>query len=85
MVFKPFIADAYFSIRCNCQFDSNVTDVSDVPSKKQALHTTPTEGAISMFSRSLPSNADSSIRRNFQCDSNVTNISDVQPKGPERT
>jgi hypothetical protein len=34
MVFKPLHANADSSIRCNFEFDSNVTDVSDVHLEK---------------------------------------------------
>jgi hypothetical protein len=36
------------SIRCNLEFDSNVTDVSDVHAEKQTLYTTSTDAEISM-------------------------------------
>jgi hypothetical protein len=37
MVLKPLNANADSSIRCNFEFDSNITDVSDCQSKKRAL------------------------------------------------
>jgi hypothetical protein len=42
-VVKPFSPSADSSIRCNCEFDSNVTDVSDVQGEKQDLHSTSTD------------------------------------------
>jgi hypothetical protein len=78
MVFKPLHANAYSSIRCNFEFDSNVTDVSDVQLQKQDLHKTSTEAGIRMVFKPLSANASSSIRCNFEFDSNVTDVSDLQ-------
>jgi hypothetical protein len=36
-ILKPLSANADSSIRCNFEFDSNVTDVSDVQVEKQSL------------------------------------------------
>jgi hypothetical protein len=77
MVFKPLHANADSSIRCNFEFDSNVTDASGLQSQKQDLHTTSIEAGISMVLKPLHANADSSIRCNFEFDSNVTDVSDV--------
>jgi hypothetical protein len=38
MVVKPLPINADSSIRCNCEFDSNVTDVSDWQLEKQNSH-----------------------------------------------
>jgi hypothetical protein len=43
IAFKPLPANADSSIRCNFEFDSNVTDVSDVQLEKQELHNTSTD------------------------------------------
>jgi hypothetical protein len=78
MVLKLLPANADSSSRCNFEFDSNLTDVSDLHLEKQDLHTTSTEAGISMVFKSLSRNADSSIRCNFEFDSNVTDASDLQ-------
>jgi uncharacterized UPF0146 family protein len=39
-------ANAEYSIRCNFEFDSKVTDVSDQQQKRQYLHTTSTDAGI---------------------------------------
>jgi hypothetical protein len=43
IVLKPLPANAHSSIRCNVEFDSNVTDVSDLQEEKQNLHNTSTD------------------------------------------
>jgi hypothetical protein len=77
MVSKPLQDNADSSIRCIFEFDSNVTDASELHSEKQDLHTTSTDPRLSMVIKPLPANADSSIRRNFEFDSNVTDVSDL--------
>jgi hypothetical protein len=79
-VFKPLSANAYSSIRCNFEFDSNVTEVSDVQLAKQYLHTTSTDAGTSILLKPLLANALASIRCNLEFDSNVTDVSDVQCK-----
>jgi hypothetical protein len=69
IVVKPLYANAYSSICCKFEFDSNVTDVSDEQLKKQNLHTTSTDAGISIVVKSLCANADSSIRCNCEFDS----------------
>jgi hypothetical protein len=78
MVFKPHSRNADSSIRCSFEFDSNVTDVSDVHLSKQDLHTTSTDEGIWIVLKRLPENADSSIRCNFEFDSNVIDVSELQ-------
>jgi hypothetical protein len=78
MVFKSLPRNADSSIRCNFEFDSNVTNVSDLQLEKQDLHTASTDAGISMVSKPLSRNADSSIRCNCEFDSNVTDVSDLQ-------
>jgi hypothetical protein len=46
MLFKPLHSNADSSIRCNFEFDSIVTDLSDVHLEKQYLHTTSTDAGI---------------------------------------
>jgi hypothetical protein len=46
MVVKPLPANADSSIRCNFEFDSNVTDVSDWQVEKQDLHSISTDAGI---------------------------------------
>jgi hypothetical protein len=46
IVFKPLLVNADSSIRCNFEFDSNVTDVSDRQLEKQDLHTTSTDAGM---------------------------------------
>jgi hypothetical protein len=43
---RPLSENAHWAIRCNFEFDSNVTDVSDVQQKKHDLHTTSTVAGI---------------------------------------
>jgi hypothetical protein len=43
MVLKPLFSNADASIRCNFEFDSNVTHVSDVELEKHDLHSTSTD------------------------------------------
>jgi hypothetical protein len=38
MVLKPLPANADSSIRCDCEFDSNVSDLSDLQGETQDLH-----------------------------------------------
>jgi hypothetical protein len=46
MVSKPLSSNADSAIRCNFEFDSNVTNVSDLQQKKQDLHKTSTDAGI---------------------------------------
>jgi hypothetical protein len=75
---RPLAKNADFSIRCNFEFDSNVTDVSDLQLSKHDLHNTSTDAGIWIAVRPRLENADSSIRCNVEFDSNVTDISDLQ-------
>jgi hypothetical protein len=77
IVFKSLSANEDSSIHCNFEFDSNVTDVSNVHLSKQNSRTTSTDAGISIVLKAHPSNADASIRCNFEFDSNVTNASNV--------
>jgi hypothetical protein len=54
--------------RCHFEFDSNVTDVSDLHSEKQDLHTISTDAGTAIVFKPLHANADSSIRCNFEFD-----------------
>jgi hypothetical protein len=74
---KRLPENAYSSIRCNFEFDSNVTDVSNQHCRKQDLHNTSTDAGISILVKSLIENAYSSIRCNFEFDANVTHVSDL--------
>jgi hypothetical protein len=76
IVLKPLCANAYSSIRCNFEFDSNVTDVSDSQLEKQDLPSTSTDAGTAIVLKPLPANADSSIRCNFEFDSNATDVSE---------
>jgi hypothetical protein len=60
------------------EFDSNVTDVSNLHEEKHNLQSTSTDVGTSIVVKPLPANADSSIRCNFEFDSNVTNVSERQ-------
>jgi hypothetical protein len=60
-VFKSVPLNAYSSIRCNFEFDSNVTDVSDVQLEKQDLPITSIDAGIWIVFKPLSENADSSI------------------------
>jgi hypothetical protein len=77
VLLKPLPRNADSSIRCNFEFDSNVTDVSDLQLEKQDLHKTSTDVEISIVLKPLPANADSSIQCNFEFDSNVTDVSEL--------
>jgi hypothetical protein len=46
IVFKTLYSSAIFSIHCNVEFDSNVTDASDVHLDEQDVHTTSTDAGI---------------------------------------
>jgi hypothetical protein len=46
ILIKKLPVNAHFSIRCNFEFDSNVTVVSDVQLAKQDLHNTSTDAGI---------------------------------------
>jgi hypothetical protein len=76
IVLTPVKANAYSSIRCSFECDSNVTDVSDVQLKKHLLHSTTTDAGTAIVLKTLRANADSSIRCNLESDSNVIDVSD---------
>jgi uncharacterized UPF0146 family protein len=78
IVIKPLHANAESSIRCNFEFDSIATDVSDLHSEKQHVQTTSTDAGMAIVLKSLHANADCSIRCTFELNSNVTNVSDLQ-------
>jgi hypothetical protein len=65
------------SLRCNFEFGSNVTDVSDVQLKKQNLQSNSTEEGIIIAVKPLTANADTSIRFKNVSGSGVTVVSDV--------
>jgi hypothetical protein len=77
IVVNQLSENAYSSIRCNFEFDSNVTDVSELHLSKQDLHNTSTDAGMSIVVKPLHENAYSSIRCNFEFDSNVTHVSEL--------
>jgi hypothetical protein len=76
MAVKPLCANADSSIRCNFEFISNVSDVSDSHLEKHSLQRTSTEEGIIIAVKPLHANADASIRCNFEFISNVTDVSE---------
>jgi hypothetical protein len=78
MAVNPLWKNARSSIRVNREFDSIVTDTSDLQEQKQLEPITSTDEGIIMAVNPLPENVCSSIRVNCEFDSIVTDTSDLQ-------
>jgi hypothetical protein len=77
MAVKPLSENACSSIRVNREFDSIVTDTSDLQFSKQRRPITSIDNGIIMAVNPLPENASSSIRVKREFDSIVTDTSDL--------
>jgi hypothetical protein len=74
---NPLSVNAYSSIRCNVEFDLNITDWSDLQLEKHHLESTLTDEGIIIVVKPLLTNAYSLICCNFEFDSNVTDANDL--------